>query len=130
FFVTFIEVLKDRDAKASLEVEPGVTSGDYLQGFLLGTRDALTEKDRQSITLTIADVSPRTLGMLLALYEHQVFVQSALWGINSFDQWGVELGKALALRIRPELDGAALVDTHDASTNALINEYKRLRKEG
>src|SRR5688500_17300586 len=67
FFVTFIEVLKDRDT-TSLEIEPGVTAGDYLQGFLLGTRDALSEKDRPSITLTIPDVSSRSVGMLIALY--------------------------------------------------------------
>jgi glucose-6-phosphate isomerase len=72
FFVTFIEVLKDREAKTSLEVEPGVTSGDFLQGFYLGTRDALSEKDRSSITITVQDVSPRTLGMLIALYERVV----------------------------------------------------------
>jgi glucose-6-phosphate isomerase len=68
FFVTFIEVLKDREGP-SLAVEPGVTSGDYLQGFYLGTRDALSEKDRSSITITLPDVSPRSVGMLIALYE-------------------------------------------------------------
>src|SRR5688572_12772437 len=72
FFVTFIEVLKDRDAKTSLEVEPGVTAGDFLQGFYLGTRDALSEKDRHSVTVTLPDISPRSLGMLIALYERVV----------------------------------------------------------
>ncbi|HVU25229.1 MAG TPA: glucose-6-phosphate isomerase [Opitutus sp.] len=96
FFVTFIEVLKDRDAKGSLEVEPGITAGDYLQGFFLGTRNALTEKDRASITLTIPDVSPRSLGMLIALYERVVGLYATLIGINAYHQPGVEAGKKAA----------------------------------
>ena len=96
FVVTFIEVLKDRDGKTSLEVEPGVTSGDFLQGFLLGTRDALTEKDRHSITITVPDVSPRTLGMLIALYERVVGLYASLIGINAYHQPGVEAGKKAA----------------------------------
>ncbi len=96
FFVTFIEVLKDRDAKTSLEVEPGITSGDYLQGFLLGTRDALSEKDRHSITLTVPDVSPRTLGMLIALYERATGFYASLVNINAYHQPGVEAGKKAA----------------------------------
>jgi len=96
FFVTFIEVLKDRDAKSSLEVEPGVTSGDYLQGFYLGTRDALSEKDRHSITLTLPDVSPRSLGMLIALYERVTGLYASLIGINAYHQPGVEAGKKAA----------------------------------
>ena len=95
FFVTFIEVLKDR-AGDSLEVDPGITAGDYLQGFLLGTRDALTEKDRWSITLTVSDVSPRTLGMLIALYERVVGLYASLVGINAYHQPGVEAGKKAA----------------------------------
>ncbi len=96
FFVTFLEVLKDRDAKTSLEVEPGVTCGDYLQGFLLGTRDALTEKDRHSITLTVPDVSPRTIGMLIALYERATGLYASLVNINAYHQPGVEAGKKAA----------------------------------
>lgn len=96
FFVTFIEVLKDRDAKGSLEVEPGITSGDYLQGFYLGTRDALSEKNRSSVTLTLPDVSPRTLGMLIALYERVVGFYASLIGINAYHQPGVEAGKKAA----------------------------------
>lgn len=96
FFVTFIEVLKDRDTKAPLDVEPGITSGDYLQGFLLGTRDALTEKNRHSITLTVPDVSPRTLGMLIALYERATGLYATLVNINAYHQPGVEAGKKAA----------------------------------
>ncbi len=95
FFVTFIEVNKDGSGKA-LEVEPGITSGDYLQGFLLGTRDALSEKDRWSVTLTLPDVSPRTVGMLIALYERVVGLYASLVGINAYDQPGVEAGKKAA----------------------------------
>jgi len=96
FFVTFIEVLRDRDAKTSLEVDPGITAGDYLQGFLLGTRDALTEKNRHSITLTVPDVSPRTLGLLIALYERVVGFYATLININAYHQPGVEAGKKAA----------------------------------
>ena len=65
--------------------------------------------------------------MLIALYEHKIFVQGIVWGINSFDQWGVELGKALAKQILPELAGSEPVTDHDASTNGLINAYKAMR---
>ncbi len=99
FFVTFIEVLKDRPAATSMEVDPGVTTGDYLQGFYLGTRDALTEKDRSSITITINDVSPRTLGMLIALYERVVGLYAAIIGINAYHQPGVEAGKKAATSV-------------------------------
>ncbi len=96
FFVTFIEVLKDREAKTSFEVEPGTTSGDFLQGFFLGTRDALSEKRRDSITLTIPDVSPRSMGMMIALYERVVGLYASLVGINAYHQPGVEAGKKAA----------------------------------
>jgi len=95
FFVTFIEVLKDREG-ASAEVDPGVTTGDYLHGFYLGTRDALSEKDRSSITLTVNDVSPKTLGLLIALYERVVGLYASLVGINAYHQPGVEAGKKAA----------------------------------
>ena len=65
--------------------------------------------------------------MLIALYEHKIFVQGIIWNINSFDQWGVELGKQLAKVILPELEGDAAVASHDASTNGLINAYKEMR---
>jgi glucose-6-phosphate isomerase len=68
-------------------------------------------------------LDPATLGKLVALYEHSVFTQGAIWGINSFDQWGVELGKVLAKRIIPELQGEGELG-HDSSTNALIRWYR------
>jgi glucose-6-phosphate isomerase len=96
FFVTFIEVLKDRVDDESMEVEPGVTSGDFLQGFFLGTRDALSEKNRHSITITVNEVSPRSLGQLIALYERAVGLYASLVGINAYHQPGVEAGKKAA----------------------------------
>ncbi len=96
FFVTFVEVLRDREGKSALEVDAGVTAGDYLQGFYLGTRDALSEKDRQSVTITVPDVSPRTIGLLIALYERVVGLYASLVGINAYHQPGVEAGKKAA----------------------------------
>jgi len=96
FFLTFIEVLKDRAADTSLEVEPGVTSGDFLQGFLLGTRDALTEKNRHSVTITVNEISPKTIGLLIALYERAVGFYASLVNINAYHQPGVEAGKKAA----------------------------------
>jgi glucose-6-phosphate isomerase len=74
-------------------------------------------------------LTPETLGSLIALYEHKIFTQGAIWDINSFDQWGVELGKQLAKVILPELRGEGRVQYHDSSTNGLINFYKRFREQ-
>lgn len=95
FFVTFIEVLLDRTG-ISLTVEPGVTSGDYLAGFLQGTRIALSDKGRESITITIPEISARTTGMLIALFERAVGLYSSLININAYHQPGVEAGKKAA----------------------------------
>jgi len=72
-------------------------------------------------------LDPETLGKLIALYEHKIFVQGAIWNVNSFDQMGVELGKQLANKILPELKSDEMATSHDSSTNGLINAYKRLR---
>ena len=72
-------------------------------------------------------LTPETLGMLIALYEHKIFSQGVIWQINSFDQMGVELGKQLAKNILPELRDDEVVTSHDSSTNGLINAYKRMR---
>ena len=72
-------------------------------------------------------LDPRTLGALIAMYEHKIFVQGIIWDINSYDQWGVELGKALAKKILPELTADGDVSSHDASTNGLINHFKARR---
>ncbi len=95
FFVTFIEVRQGR-AAASLEVEPGFTSGDYLQGFFRGTRKALHDSGRQSITLSIPQVGPFQLGMLIALFERAVSFYASLVNINAYHQPGVEAGKKAA----------------------------------
>jgi glucose-6-phosphate isomerase len=95
FFVTFIEVLKTRE-DAMLEVEPGVTIGDYLLGFLYGTRRALYENHRESITITVEQVSPLTVGVLIALYERAVGFYASLVNINAYHQPGVEAGKKAA----------------------------------
>lgn len=87
------------------------------------------EGNRPSSMLVVDALTPYTLGLLLAAYEHKVFVQGAVWGINSFDQWGVEYGKVLAEAIRPELAGGA-VGTHDASTAGLIAHYLSCRVPG
>lgn len=85
------------------------------------------EGNRPTNSILIKKITPRTLGALVALYEHKIFVQGVIWNIFSFDQWGVELGKQLANKILPELKGGAEVESHDSSTNALINQYKAWR---
>jgi glucose-6-phosphate isomerase len=82
------------------------------------------EGNHPSNAILLQRLTPHVLGMLIALYEHKIFVQGVIWNLNSFDQWGVELGKQLASRILPELHADAPVDTHDTSTNALINLYR------
>jgi glucose-6-phosphate isomerase len=98
FIVTFIEVLSDRES-SSQELEPGLTAGDYLQGFLLGTRMALSESGRQSVTITVRDVSAYTVGALIGLFERAVGFYAALVGINAYHQPGVEAGKKAAAGI-------------------------------
>ncbi len=84
--------------------------------------------NRPTNSFLLRQITPRSLGMLIALYEHKIFVQGVIWNIYSFDQWGVELGKQLANRILPELLNETPVSSHDTSTNGLINAYKQLRK--
>jgi glucose-6-phosphate isomerase len=84
--------------------------------------------NRPSNTILATRLTPETLGKLIGLYEHSVFTQGAIWQINSFDQWGVELGKVLAQRIIPEIEiGTDPSLSHDSSTNNLIRRYRRLR---
>jgi glucose-6-phosphate isomerase len=98
FFVTFIEVRKDRNGTA-VEVEDGITSGDYLQGSLRGTRSALYESGRESITVSIPEVSSFNIGALIALYERAVGFYGSLVNINAYDQPGVEAGKQAATKL-------------------------------
>ena len=86
------------------------------------------EGNRPTNSFLVKEITPFTLGELIALYEHKIFVQGVIWNIYSFDQWGVELGKQLAKKILPELENDAEVTSHDASTNGLINTFKNLRQ--
>lgn len=111
FFVVFIEVLKDRSRRTVapktlhacnpelVSVEPGVTSGDYLTGFYLGTRSALFEKNRESISVTIEEVSEFSVGMLIALFERAVGLYASLVNVNAYHQPGVEAGKKAAAEV-------------------------------
>jgi glucose-6-phosphate isomerase len=85
------------------------------------------EGNKPSNSILFRQLTPRTLGALIAMYEHKIFVQGIVWNIFSFDQWGVELGKVLAKRILPELSSSDEIGSHDSSTNGLINYFKRLK---
>jgi glucose-6-phosphate isomerase len=114
FFATFIEVLKSGGAEG-IEVEPGVRSGDYLQGFLRGTRQALFESGRDSITLSVTELNAFTLGALIALHERAVGLYAALVNINAYHQPGVEAGKKAAARVLElQLRVAAALPSADA----------------
>jgi glucose-6-phosphate isomerase len=89
----------------------------------------LFQGNRPTNSILFRKLTPKTLGMLIVMYEHKIFVQGIIWNIFSFDQWGVELGKQLAKKILPELHDDSTVSSHDASTNGLINRYKELRKQ-
>ncbi len=99
-----------------------------------GTKEDLVpykifEGNRPTNSILLKSVTPFSLGQLIALYEHKIFVQGIIWNVFSFDQWGVELGKQLANKILPELKAGSIVQSHDSSTNALINRYKEFRKK-
>jgi glucose-6-phosphate isomerase len=83
--------------------------------------------NRPTNSILLKEITPHSLGSLIAMYEHKIFVQGIIWNIYSFDQWGVELGKQLAVKIQPELNDNKEVTTHDSSTNGLINQYKAWR---
>jgi glucose-6-phosphate isomerase len=110
------------EARAELEVQG--LSGEAL-GELLPHK--VFEGNKPSTSILYRELDPYRLGTLIALYEHKIFVQGVIWNINSFDQWGVELGKQLAGKILKDLQGPGEVGSHDASTNGLINHYKKLR---
>lgn len=87
------------------------------------------EGNKPSTSFLFKKLTPKTLGSLLAFYEHKIFVQGVIWNINSFDQMGVELGKVLASAILPELQNDDMITSHDSSTNGLINAYKHMRDD-
>jgi glucose-6-phosphate isomerase len=111
------------EARAELAAKGG--SGAQLE---LLSRAKSFAGNRPTNSFLFKELNPRTLGMLIALYEHKIFTQGVIWGINSFDQMGVELGKVLAGSILKELGDEAPVASHDSSTNGLINYYKELRR--
>ncbi len=112
------------NGKAKKEVERDIGASDPLL-----VMPKVFPGNKPSNSFLYKKLTPRTLGTLLAFYEHKIFVQGVIWNINSFDQWGVELGKVLAKAILPELKSGEIIQTHDSSTNALINTYKKLRDE-
>jgi len=114
---------KNTEEVRSELVEQGVAP-DMIERLLPHKR---FEGNRPTNSILFRELTPRTLGQLIAMYEHKIFVQGVIWGINSFDQWGVELGKQLAKKILPELAGPDRVASHDSSTNELIRHYKELR---
>ena len=117
FFVTFVEVRKDRSS-AEFDVEPNTTTGDYLQGFLRGTRSALFGSGRESITVSLPEVSPEAVGALIALYERAVGFYGSLVHINAYHQPGVEAGKAAAsavLALQHKVLGFLKKEAHTAS---------------
>ena len=111
-------------AEAKAELVAAKTPADQIDA--LAVHKTFTG-NRPTTSILIQKITPRTLGSLIAMYEHKIFVQGIVWDIYSFDQWGVELGKQLASKILPELEGPAEVASHDASTNGLINRFKAKR---
>ncbi len=109
------------ETKANLQ-----STGRILDGGDESIPHMVFEGNHPSNTLLITKLSPHTLGMLIALYEHKIFVQGIIWNLNSFDQWGVELGKQLAKRILNDIQQPFQATSHDSSTNALINYYHRM----
>ena len=113
------------EAEASAELQAAGLSGEALTALL---PHKVFPGNRPTNSILYQKLDPATLGKLIALYEHKIFVQGIIWNVNSYDQWGVELGKKLANAILPELRAAGAVSSHDSSTNALINEIKTRRK--
>ena len=111
-------------AEAKAELEKAGMKEDAIAKLL---PHKVFEGNRPTNSFLVKKITPFTLGQLVALYEHKIFVQGIIWNIFSFDQWGVELGKQLAGKILPELENEATISTHDASTNGLINAWKKWR---
>ena len=111
--------------KSAEEVIAELPEQDKDDGVLVASK--VFAGNKPSSSFLFKKLTPKTLGTLIAFYEHKIFVQGAIWNINSFDQMGVELGKILAKKIVPELANNDNVTSHDSSTNGLINTYKKLR---
>ncbi len=125
FFAQTEALMKGKTAdEAKAELEAARLPADKIAKL---TPHKVFTGNRPTTSIMVQKITPKTLGSLIALYEHKIFVQGIVWNIYSFDQWGVELGKQLASKILPELESGAQVTTHDASTNGLINHYKARR---
>jgi glucose-6-phosphate isomerase len=129
-FLAQTEALMRGRTREETQLEMGAPEGGSLEEGTAQTGQFVSHKvfdgNHPSNAILLQKLTPYTLGMLIALYEHKIFVQGVIWNLNSYDQWGVELGKQLASRILPELHADAPVGSHDASTNALINYYRRM----
>lgn len=117
------EALMQGRTESEIKAEPGAqgATGEKSEQW---AKHRMFPGNQPSNSILFKKLDPNTLGSLIALYEHKVFVEGVIWNINSFDQWGVEVGKQLAARIRAELSSSGKVSSHDASTNGLINYYK------
>ena len=116
-------LMRGRTREETLHESDSAQSSQFIQHKVF-------DGNHPSNAILLQKLTPHALGMLLALYEHKIFVQGVIWNLNSYDQWGVELGKQLASRILPELHAQVTVGGHDASTNALINHYRRMSHPG
>ena len=125
FFAQTEALMKGKTAdQVRTELQSSGMSGEKIDALV---PHKVFDGNRPTNSIMFDRLDPRTLGMLIALYEHKIHVQGAVWNINSYDQWGVELGKQLAKAILPELGDDKPVSSHDASTNGLINYYKQRR---
>jgi glucose-6-phosphate isomerase len=127
FFAQTQALMKGKtESEAKAELKKSGKSKDEIKQLL---PHKLFPGNRPTNTILFQKLTPKTLGTLTALYEHKVFVQGVIWNINSFDQWGVELGKQLAKAILPQLDGDIEINSYDPSTNGLINHYKNMKSK-
>ncbi|WP_455211881.1 glucose-6-phosphate isomerase [Kaarinaea lacus] len=125
FFAQTEALMKGKtEAEAKAELESSGLSGSALEELL---PHKVFTGNKPTNSIFVKKITPKNLGTLIALYEHKIFVQGIIWNVNSFDQWGVELGKQLAKAILPELEDNNPVSSHDSSTNGLINFYKQHR---
>ena len=125
FFAQTEALMRGKTAdEARAELEKAGMTGDTLEKLV---PHKVFTGNRPTNSILFQKLTPRTLGRLIALYEHKIFTQGMIWNINSFDQWGVELGKQLAKAIQPELEAEGEITSHDSSTNGLINAYKSRR---
>jgi len=125
FFAQTEALMNGKDA-ATVEAELKA-KGMNAEEIAFHTPYRVFEGNRPTNSFLLKQITPYTLGQLVAMYEHKIFVQGIIWNVFSFDQWGVELGKQLAQKILPELQNDALVNSHDASTNGLMNAWKRMK---